>query len=214
MTKFVQVVATVEETALAAVAVTGAPGGAGDAVAYTTQSSAATLSNTSRGCDVQYKVGGGAWTDLERGCGIDLAIDFSTTSLYLRRSTLDGGPATCSLSIDGMPVVRVANQTLGGGGASSTESLSGPRTITADDDQKQFTCITALTVTCPNGLSPKPSTIFFPPATGNLTLTPAGGATLNGSASPITRAFTGTNKLGVALIPNPYDVNDYTVSGS
>lgn len=111
-------------------------------------------------------------------------------------------------------LVSEANGSTGGGGASSTESLSDPRTVTADDDQKQFTCITALTVTCPNGLSPKPSTIFFPPATGNLTLTPAGGATLNGSASPITRAFTGTNKLGVALIPNPYDVNDYTVSGS
>ena len=133
MTKFVQVVATVEEAAIAAVAVTGAPGGAGDAVVYTTQSSAATLSNTSRGCDVQYKVGGGAWTDLERGCGIDLAIDFSTTSLYLRRSTLDGGPATCSLSIDGMPVVRVANQILGGAGAPSSlapVSLSANTTLT------------------------------------------------------------------------------------
>ena len=95
-----------------------------------------------------------------------------------------------------------------------TITLSANYTLTPADDQKQFTCTTALTVTCPNGLSPKPSTIFFPPATGDLTLTPAGGATLNGSASPITRAFTGTNKLGVALIPNPYDVNDYTVSGS
>lgn len=131
MTKFVPIVATVSETSLAAVAVTGAPGGAGDAVVYTTQSSAATLSNNSRGCDVQYKVGSGAWTDLERSCGIDLAIDFSTTPLYLRRSTLDGGPATCSLSIDGMPVVQVANQTLGsgGGGASTFAALTDKTTV-------------------------------------------------------------------------------------
>lgn len=100
-----------------------------------------------------------------------------------------------------------------GGSTSSTESLSGPRTITADDDQKQFTCITALTVTCPNGLSPRPSVIAVPPAAGNLTLTPTGGATLNGSASSITRTFA-NNRLGVAITPNPYDVNDYTVSGS
>lgn len=92
--------------------------------------------------------------------------------------------------------------------------LTGPYTLTALDNRKTYTCDTALPVSCPNGLSPKPSTIFFPPLTGNLTLTPTGGATLNGSTSPITRAFTGTNKLGVALVPNPYDVNDSIVSGS
>lgn len=99
------------------------------------------------------------------------------------------------------------------GGAGATESLSGPRTITALDDQKQFTCTTALPIMFPNGLSPRPSVIAVPPATGNLTLTPTGGATLNGSASSITRTFA-NNRLGVAITPNPYDVNDYTVSGS
>ena len=93
-------------------------------------------------------------------------------------------------------------------------SISSMTALAATDNGKIYSCSAAFSTNVPNGLTPKPSTIFFPPATGNLTLTPTGGATLNGSASPITRAFTGTNKLGVALIPNPYDVSDYSVSGS
>lgn len=94
-------------------------------------------------------------------------------------------------------------------------SLTGAYTLVSLDNRKTYTCTTALTVNVPNGLTPRPSTVIYPPATGNLTLTPTGAsATLNGSALSITRAFTGTNKLGVSITPNPYDANDYTVSGS
>ena len=93
-------------------------------------------------------------------------------------------------------------------------SISSMTALAATDNGKVYSCSTAFSTNVPNGLTPKPSTIFFPPATGNLTLTPTGGATINGSASASTRAFTGSNKLGVALIPNPYDINDYTLSGS
>lgn len=100
-----------------------------------------------------------------------------------------------------------------GGATSVAVSLSASRTIAAADDSTTFNCTTALPIVFPNGLSPKPSVIAVPPATGNLTLTPTGGATLNGSASSITRTFA-NNRLGVAITPNPYDVNDYSVSGS
>lgn len=92
--------------------------------------------------------------------------------------------------------------------------ISSMTALAATDNGKVYSCSTAFSTNVPNGLTPKPSTVFFPPATGNLTLTPTGGATINGSASASTRAFTGSNKLGVALIPNPYDINDYTLSGS
>lgn len=114
--------------------------------------------------------------------------------------------ATADLPAINTPLATALNPT--------PTSISSMTALAATDNGKIYSCSAAFSTNVPNGLTPKPSTIFFPPATGNLTLTPAGGATLNGSASPITRAFTGTNKLGVALIPNPYDVNDYTVSGS
>ena len=114
--------------------------------------------------------------------------------------------ATADLPAINTPLANALNPT--------PASISSMTALAATDNGKIYSCSAAFSTNVPNGLTPKPSTIFFPPATGNLTLTPAGGATLNGSASPITRAFTGTNKLGVALIPNPYDVNDYTVSGS
>lgn len=95
---------------------------------------------------------------------------------------------------------------------SGNTPLYGNRTLTADDDKSQFDCMVVLAVEVPGGLSPKPSTIAVPPATGNLTLTPTGGATFNGSATPLTRTFA-NNRLGVAITPNPHDVNDYSVSG-
>ena len=93
-------------------------------------------------------------------------------------------------------------------------SISAMTALAATDNGKVYSCSTAFSTNVPDGLTPRPSSVFFPPATGNLTLTPTGGATINGSASPVTRAFTGSNKLGVALIPNPYDAHDYTLSGS
>lgn len=91
--------------------------------------------------------------------------------------------------------------------------LSALRVITALDDRARFTCTTALPMEVPLGLSPPPSWVVFPPASGVVTITPTGGAKINGSTSPITRAFA-NNRLGVWFVPNPYDANDYSVSGS
>ena len=93
------------------------------------------------------------------------------------------------------------------------ESLSAGRLLAATDDKKQFTCTTALTITIPNGLTPPPSAIAIPPTTGNLTIARSGTATLNGSASSITRTFA-NNRGGVLITPNPYVADDYTVGGS
>lgn len=103
----------------------------------------------------------------------------------------------------------------GSGGSSSAviTSVSAGFTVAASDDNKTFSCTTALPIAVPGGLTPKPSFIAIPPATGNLTLNPTGGTTFNGSASALTRTFA-NNRLGVAITPNPYDVNDYSVSGS
>lgn len=90
--------------------------------------------------------------------------------------------------------------------------LYGNRVITPDDDREQFDCKVVLEIAVPNGLSTRPSFIAVSPASGNLTLTPTGGATFNGSATPLTRTFA-NNRLGVAITPNPHDVNDYSVSG-
>ena len=97
--------------------------------------------------------------------------------------------------------------------AALVESLSALRVLTALDDKKRFTCTTALTIEVPTGLSPAPSCIAVPPATGNLTLSPTGGATFNGSASALTRTFA-NNRNGVLIEPSPYTANDYSVSGS
>ena len=97
--------------------------------------------------------------------------------------------------------------------AAFAESLSALRVLTALDDKKRFTCTTALTIEVPTGLSPAPSCIAVPPATGNLTLSPTGGATFNGSASALTRTFA-NNRNGVLIEPSPYTANDYSVSGS
>ncbi len=91
-------------------------------------------------------------------------------------------------------------------------TISANRTITSADDGGIFPCTTALTITVPGGLTPRPGFIPVPPPTGNLTLTPSGAATLNGAATPIVRTFA-SNRNGVLVTPNPHDVNDYSVSG-
>ena len=100
----------------------------------------------------------------------------------------------------------------GSGGASVTESLSGPRTITADDDQKQFTCTTALAITIPASLSPRPSFVVSPPATGNVSIAVSGGAQVNGATTTLTRSRA-NNPAG--FVVTAYAESDgYGVSGS
>ena len=109
-------------------------------------------------------------------------------------------------------LVSEASGSTDGGGASSTESLSGPRTITADDDQKQFTCTTALIITIPASLSPRPSFVVNPPATGAASIAVSGGAQINGATTTLTRSRA-NNPAG--FVVTAYAESDgYGVSGS
>jgi len=96
------------------------------------------------------------------------------------------------------------NKSLFGTEEPSPVALSGAYTISAQDDGITFNCTTALTVTVPSGLVPRPAIIIKPPPIGNLTIiTPSGTAT---------RART-TNPVGIFV--SPFAESDgYGVSGS
>lgn len=92
------------------------------------------------------------------------------------------------------------------------QTLSGAYTLKASDDGQRFSCTTALTITIPDGLSPRPSITVTPPASGNLTITMAGSEQVSG-ASSATRARGTTNPAGVALTGYK-DTAGYGLSGS
>lgn len=109
MAKQISITAEVETTPLT-VAVTGAPGGAGVAVPYSSASSNVTIANL--GADVQYKVGSGAWVEMEKQDGVTLPINLAATTLSFRRATLDGGAASVELAIDGVPTLKTGASTI------------------------------------------------------------------------------------------------------
>lgn len=91
-------------------------------------------------------------------------------------------------------------------------SVSAGFTLSAADDGKVFTCTTALTITIPQGLSPRPTIIVNPPPTGDVSLDPTGSAQLNGAGTTLTRSRA-NNPAGFAVVP--YTESDgYGVSGS
>lgn len=89
--------------------------------------------------------------------------------------------------------------------------LTGNYTLSAADDQKQFWCNAALTISIPDGLSPRPSITVTPPATGNLTISMLGAEQVNG-ASSATRARS-ANLAGIALT-GYRDTTGYGLSGA
>lgn len=91
-------------------------------------------------------------------------------------------------------------------------SLSSAYQISKDDDGKTFNCTTALTITIPASLSPRPSFIVNPPASGNVSIAVSGGANINGATTTLTRSRA-SNVAGVAVVA--YAESDgYGVSGS
>ena len=91
-------------------------------------------------------------------------------------------------------------------------TLSGNYTVTSADDRKTYTCDAVLTITIPANLSPRPSFIVNPPASGNVSIAVSGGANINGAATTLTRARS-ANVAGFAVVP--YAESDgYGVSGS
>lgn len=90
--------------------------------------------------------------------------------------------------------------------------LSTSITLTSDDDGATFACTTALTISIPELLSPRPSIVVIPPESGNVSLDPTGAAQLNGAGTTLTRNRT-NNPAGVAVVA--YAESDgYGVSGS
>lgn len=91
---------------------------------------------------------------------------------------------------------------------STWESEDSSRTLTAADNGKLIAATTAITITVPSGLSPRPSVGLQAPPSGNLSVT----GTLNGSSQTLTRTRA-TNPAGVTLAPY-VDVDGYGLSGS
>jgi hypothetical protein len=98
------------------------------------------------------------------------------------------------------------------GGSTSQISLSANRLITAADDGAVFSCSTALTITIPAGLSPRPSFAVDCPPTGSLTIAVSGGALINGATVSLTRSRA-TNPAGVVVLSH-LDADSYGVSGA
>lgn len=90
--------------------------------------------------------------------------------------------------------------------------ISASRTVIAEDDGLVFACTTALTITIPAALSPRPNIAVIPPASGNVSIAVSGGAQINGATTTLTRARAG-NPAGFVI--QPYSEADgYGVSGS
>ena len=90
--------------------------------------------------------------------------------------------------------------------------LSGAKTISAIDNGRVFECTTALTITIPASLSPRPSFVVIPPSSGNVSIAVSGGANINGATTTLTRSRA-SNPAGIAIIS--YSESDgYGVSGS
>lgn len=102
MTRIISVVGSVDSTVVNA-SITAAPGSAGTALAYTNQSSAVTLVNTSASAGFEYKVNTGSWVFVGRGAGMSIAIDLSRDKLYFRQTSNDVTNTTVELSIDAVP---------------------------------------------------------------------------------------------------------------
>lgn len=91
-------------------------------------------------------------------------------------------------------------------------TVSADRTIAASDDGKVFNLTVAATLTIPASLSPRPSFIVNPPASGNVSIAVSGGANINGATTTLTRARS-ANVAGFAVVA--YAESDgYGVSGS
>lgn len=91
-------------------------------------------------------------------------------------------------------------------------SISTDTLITAADDGRIFNLTAAATLTISASLSPRPSFIVNPPASGNASIAVSGGANVNGATTTLTRSRS-SNPAGVAVVA--YSESDgYGVSGS
>ena len=128
--------------------------------------------------------------------------------------TANIGPFNSSRSVYISATSQIVYEALGETpGAVPSRLLTADYVLTADDDGKRFQATTAITLTIPAGLSPRPELTVLPPPTGNLTLAFSGGATGNGAATSITRTRA-ANPAGIVITPYPDVTDGYGVSGA
>lgn len=92
-------------------------------------------------------------------------------------------------------------------GAAGWIPLNANYTLQANDHNKSFQALGAITITVPAGLSPRPTVGLMPPPSGNLSVV----GTLNGSSQTLTRALA-ANPSGVCLAGYP-STDGYGLSG-
>jgi len=91
-------------------------------------------------------------------------------------------------------------------------TLSGNYTLKASDDGQSFKCLSALTISIPDGLSPRPTITAIPPPSGNLSIAMLGSETVNGATTTLTRTRA-NNPAGIALAGYK-DAAAYGLSGT
>ena len=110
----------------------------------------------------------------------------------------------------GLVAAKLADTVLTGGvtytAPTDLTTYSGQRRVDADyvikasDDGATLACTTALTITLPLGLAPRPRLDLIAPPTGNLSVAVSGGARVNGATTTLT--FTReTSPTGVKITP-------------
>lgn len=75
----------------------------GDVIDATTHSQRVRLSNSFGQSPVEYKVGAGAWTQLERQQTVDLTADLAATTIALRRTLNSEASIVVTTTITGWP---------------------------------------------------------------------------------------------------------------
>lgn len=90
-------------------------------------------------------------------------------------------------------------------------TLSANYTVNAFDDGRAFSCIAALTISIPDGLSPRPTFTAVPPPSGNLSIAMLGAETLNGALTTLTRTRA-NNPCGI-VVAGYRDSASYGASG-
>lgn len=137
----------------------------------------------------------------------------SLTTLSTRYPASLQGGREASVTTGGVTTLFTSNGaswvTIGGG---TQLTKSGDYTITAADDGATITCTTALTITIPASLSPRPSFVVNPPATGNASIAVSGGAQINGATSTLTRSR--ANNYAGFVVTAYAESDGYGVSGS
>ena len=104
MSRIVSVTGSVNTTTVS-ITVNGAPGGAGNALAYMAGSISATLVNTSATAGFEYKVNSSAWKFVGRNAGAQVAVNFAVDKMYFRQTAGDLSLTSVEINVDSVPSI-------------------------------------------------------------------------------------------------------------